>query len=105
MVLTAIVLVYASECTMAETVAVEVPVVQLTYRPTAHQISPSQLQQRSLLLQEVPVKQVHHTGLVPLGPQVTLVQLEVPTQVHGLVGRLIIQQAEEEIHHHQPPPV
>ena len=61
MVLTAIVLVYASECTMEETVAEEVPVVQLTYEQTAHRTYPSRLQQQSLLLLEAPVKQVRHT--------------------------------------------
>tara|TARA_B100001175_G_scaffold176261_1_gene149768 strand:- start:73 stop:390 length:318 start_codon:yes stop_codon:yes gene_type:complete len=105
MVLTAIVLVYASECTMEETVAVEVPVVQLTYERTAHQTYPSQLQQQSLLLLEVLVKRARHMELVPLGLQVTLVQLEVPTQAHGLVGLQTIQAVEAEIHHPQPPPV
>tara|TARA_B100000902_G_scaffold141986_1_gene139669 strand:+ start:126 stop:617 length:492 start_codon:yes stop_codon:yes gene_type:complete len=105
MVLTAIVLVYASECTMEETVAAEVPVVQLTYERTAHQTYPSQLQQQYLLLLEVLVKRVRHTVLVPLVLQATLAQLEVPTQVHGLVGHQTIQLVEEEIHHLQRPHV
>jgi hypothetical protein len=105
MVLTAIVLVYASECTMEETVAAEVPVVQLTYERTAHQTYPSQLQQQSLLLLEVLVKRVRHTVLVPLVLQATLAQLEVLTQVHGLVGQQTIQLVAEEIHHLQRPHV
>ena len=105
MVRTAIVLAYASECTMEETVAAEVPVVQLTYERTAHQTYPSQLQQQSLLLLEALVRQVRHTALVPLVLQVTLAQLEVPTQVHGLVGQQTIQLVAEEIHHLQRPHV
>ena len=105
MVLTVIVLVYASECTMEETVAAEVLVVQLTYERTVHQTYPSQLQQQSLLLLEAPVKQVRHTALVPLVLQVTLAQLEVPTQAHGLVGQQTIQLVAEEIHHLQRPHV
>jgi hypothetical protein len=102
-VLTETALAFASACMMVETVAAVAQAVQSIYERTVLQTSPSQLLQQSLLSQEALVKRVRHTGLEPLGPQVTLVQPEVPTQVHGQVGPQITQLVEAEIHHHQPP--
>jgi hypothetical protein len=102
-VLTETVLAFASACMMVETVAAVAQAVQSIYERTVLQTSPSQLLQQSLLSQEAQALQAHLGELEWEAQQETLEVQEVPTQVHGQVGRQITQLVEAEIHHHQPP--